>query len=54
MIYLDSGATSFHKPPQVAQAMLYAMERCANPGRGGYPAAMEAANTVYRCFEYGN
>ena len=51
MIYLDSGATSFHKPPQVARAMLHAMERCANPGRGGYPAAMEAANTVYRCRE---
>ena len=35
MIYLDNGATSFHKPPQVKQAVLDAMERCANPGRGG-------------------
>ncbi len=51
MIYLDNGATSFRKPPQVRQAVLEAMERCANPGRGGYPAAMAAAEQVYRCRE---
>ncbi len=49
MIYLDSGATSFHKPAQVRQAVLRAMETCANPGRGGYPAAMAASRQVYRC-----
>lgn len=49
MIYLDNGATSLHKPPQVKQAVLRAMERCANPGRGGYGAAMEAAETVFAC-----
>ena len=49
MIYLDNGATSFHKPAVVRQAMLRAMDRCANPGRGGYPAAMAAAETVFRC-----
>ena len=51
MIYLDNGATSFHKPPQIRRAMLEAMNRCANPGRGGYEAAMEAANRVFRCRE---
>lgn len=51
MIYLDNGATSFHKPPEVRMAMLRAMERCANPGRGGYSAAMAAAQTVYQCRE---
>ena len=51
MIYLDNGATSFHKPPVVHQAMLRAMQRCANPGRGGYPAAMAAAEQVYACRE---
>ena len=51
MIYLDNGATSFHKPPQVRRAVLEAMDRCANPGRGGYGAAREAANTVFRCRE---
>ena len=43
MIYLDNGATSFHKPPQVRQAVNEAIQLCANPGRGGYPAAMAAA-----------
>ncbi len=51
MTYLDNGATSFHKPPQVARAVRSAMATCANPGRGGYRAAMEAANTVFRCRE---
>ena len=51
MIYLDNGATSFRKPPQIRRAMLEAMDRCANPGRGGYGAAMEAANRVFRCRE---
>lgn len=51
MIYLDNGATSFHKPPGVRAAVLRAMETCANPGRGGYPAAMAAAEQVYNCRE---
>ena len=51
MIYLDNGATSFPKPPAVRRAVLEAMDRCANPGRGGYPAAMAAAEQVYRCRE---
>ncbi len=51
MIYLDNGATSFHKPPQVYRAVENAMRTCANPGRGGYGAAMEAARQVYRCRE---
>ena len=49
MIYLDSGATSFRKPCQVKEAVIRAMERCANPGRGGYDAAMEADRVVYGC-----
>ena len=51
MIYLDYGATSFHKPPQVYRAAERAMESCASPGRGGYGAAMEAQRWVYRCRE---
>ena len=49
MIYLDNGATSLHKPVGVADAVRRAMFTCANPGRGGYPEAMEAARTVLRC-----
>ena len=51
MIYLDNGATSFHKPPAVRRAVMDALRCCANPGRGGYGASMAAANTVYRCRE---
>ena len=51
MIYLDNGATSFPKPIQVRRAVQRALERCANPGRGGHRPAMEAAETVYRCRE---
>ncbi len=51
MIYLDNGATSFHKPAAVQRAVLTAMRQCANPGRGGYGAAMAAADTVYKCRE---
>ena len=51
MIYLDNAATSFQKPNCVKRAMLHAMECCANPGRGGYTAAMAAAETLFRsCF----
>lgn len=51
MIYLDNGATSFPKLPQVKRAMAQALDRCANPGRGGHGAAMAAARAVYRCRE---
>ena len=49
MIYLDNGATTLHKPQAVRAAVNRALLRCANPGRGGYPAAMEAAEAVFRC-----
>ena len=49
MIYLDNGATSLHKPPQVHRAVARALRTCANPGRGGHPAAMAAAEAVYHC-----
>jgi len=49
MIYLDNGATSFPKPEPVRRAVAAAMARCGNPGRGGYPAAMEAVRRIYDC-----
>ena len=51
MIYLDNGATSFPKPQTVTRAMVRAMETCANPGRGGYGAAMRASGVLLRCRE---
>ena len=49
MIYLDSAATTFRKPPAVAAAVRHAMDTMSSPGRGGYPAAMEAAEMVFSC-----
>ena len=49
MIYLDSAATTFQKPPSVAAAVRNAMETMSSPGRGGYPAAVRAAETVFAC-----
>ena len=49
MIYLDNGATSFHKPPTVARAMVKALQTCANPGRGGYEPSLEASRVVFSC-----
>ena len=46
MIYFDSAATTFQKPPAVAAAMTDALATMSSPGRGGYPAAMRAADTV--------
>lgn len=49
MIYLDSAATSLLKPRAVPQAVQRAMRTMASPGRGGHPAAMAAADTVFHC-----
>ena len=51
MIYLDHGATTFPKPEPVRRAVAEAMVRCGNPGRGSYPAAMEAMEKLYGCRE---
>lgn len=51
MIYLDAGATSFPKPPQVVKAIVESMARCANPGRGGYRQAAEAEKVLFDCRE---
>ncbi len=49
MIYLDSAATSFQKPESVGRAMTRALETLSSPGRGGYAAAMAAADTALTC-----
>lgn len=49
MIYLDSAATSFQKPESVGRAMETALREMSSPGRGGYPEAMLAAETVFAC-----
>ena len=49
MIYLDSAATTFQKPPAVETAMVDALRTMSSPGRGGYPAAMAAADAAFDC-----
>lgn len=49
MIYLDSAATTFQKPPAVAAAVKRALDTMSSPGRGGYPAAMAAADATFDC-----
>lgn len=49
MIYLDSAATTFQKPPEVVKAVADAFQTMGSPGRGGYTAAMKAAETAFAC-----
>lgn len=51
MIYFDSAATSFQKPPAVRGAVERAMRTCASVGRGGHRPAINAAQTVFDCRE---
>jgi cysteine desulfurase family protein len=47
-VYLDHGATSWPKPPEVVDAVVAAMTTCgANPGRGAYAMALAAARLVF-------
>ncbi len=48
MIYFDNAATSWPKPPCVAEAMTHYMSEIgASPGRSGHRLAIEAARVVY-------
>lgn len=47
MIYLDSAATSLHKPSCVTEAVIKAMETVGNAARGAHGASLGAAGTIY-------
>lgn len=47
MIYLDNAATSRKKPPEVAQAVLDALNSFGNCGRGAYGSALDAARVIF-------
>ena len=49
MIYLDSAATTFQKPAAVQRAVVQAMRTMSSPGRGGYTAAQQADELLFRC-----
>lgn len=47
MIYFDQAASSFPKPPEVTEAMLYVLSNNgANPGRGAHRLARQASEIV--------
>ena len=47
MIYLDSAATSYHKPDGVVRAVAEAISHMGNPGRGAHEASLDASRVVY-------
>lgn len=49
LTYLDSAATTLQKPATVAHLASFAINHLASPGRGGYHAAMLAADTAFAC-----
>jgi len=52
IIYFDNAATSWPKPPGVAEAMTHFLNEVgANPGRAGHRLAVEAGRVVYEARE---
>ena len=51
MIYLDSAATSFYRPEQVARAVAQAIGSMGNCSRGTHQAALASARVVYETRE---
>ncbi len=52
MIYFDNAATSWPKPPGVAEAMVHFLEEVgANPGRAAHRRAVESGRIVYETRE---
>ncbi len=49
MIYLDNAATGGEKPAAVQNAVLAAMQACANPGRSGHALSVAAGERVLAC-----
>lgn len=51
MIYLDNAATTMHKPPCVADAVIRAMTHMGNAGRGAHEASLDASRMIYETRE---
>ena len=47
MIYLDSSATSFLKPPQVTEAVFRSFNTIGNAGRGAHAPTLNASRLIY-------
>ncbi|MFR5601701.1 MAG: aminotransferase class V-fold PLP-dependent enzyme [Lachnospiraceae bacterium] len=51
MIYLDNAATTWKKPPQVMEAVVYAMGHMGNAGRGSHGSSLDASRIIYQTRE---
>ena len=51
MIYLDSAATSFLKPPYVKEAVLRSFDTIGNAGRGAHAPTLNASRLLYETRE---
>lgn len=47
MIYMDNAATTLHKPKEVIDAVVQAMNSMGNAGRGAHSASLDASRTIY-------
>lgn len=47
MIYMDNAATTLPKPPQVAKAIMSALDSLGNAGRGATDASLDAARVIF-------
>ena len=48
MIYLDNAATSYYRPPQVADAVADAIRHMGNSSRGTYEAALNTSRVIFQ------
>lgn len=51
MIYMDNAATTMHKPKEVVDAVMNAMNSMGNAGRGAHAAALDASRVIYQTRE---
>ncbi|MGL4736007.1 MAG: aminotransferase class V-fold PLP-dependent enzyme [Cellulosilyticaceae bacterium] len=51
MIYLDHAATSYHKPPEVAEAVYQALLGTGNSGRGVHTVSLGASRMIHQTRE---
>lgn len=47
MIYFDNAATTLQKPPEVASAVLEALQTLGNAGRGAHEPTLKASRLIY-------
>lgn len=50
-IYFDNAATTMQKPDSVPEAVMQAMKKFGNSGRGAHDEAMDASRTIYETRE---